>query len=286
MVRMFPTSDQTVGLSTGMPGGNTGSLPDLTNLHMNPSPLQTPIDAEDTPYNQTSQQFPLSPTRSQHMKRHNYSGPPLNKFQRQQVQFDPNFSPLESRVQFQYYQQQDPSANLDKPINAPCSAASPTMSPTVSSVSPEFSSYPTTPLSSFSEAYLKQQQNTAAAALQQQLEQFSMHSLNTPISSAAQLPIQSLFSQGQGLYGPNTIMGQYASGNLPNVIVTGTEDEGDRGGDFAKDIGSAIGGVESDLYSPDLKFDPLDIDSLRMLSGTEPVTDPATEETLRLDRLG
>lgn len=280
MCRVFSSNDQTAGMSTGMAVANTGSLPDLTNLHMNPSPLQTPIDAEDSPYNQTSQQFP----RSQHIKRHNYSGSTLNKFQHQ-VQFDPNFSPIESRVQFQYYQQ-DPSSNLDKLGNASCSTASPTLSPTVSTVPAEFNSFPTTPLLPLSDAYLKQQQNNAASALQQQLKQFTMQSLNTPSSSATQFPIQSLYSQGQGLYGPNTIMGQYTSANLPNVIVTGTEEDVDRGGDFAKDIGSAIGGVEGDLYSPDLKFDPLDLESLRMLSGTEPVTDSATEESLRMDRLG
>ena len=112
-----------------------------------------------------------------------------------------------------------------------------------------------------------------------------MQSLNNPMSSAAQVPIQSLYSQGQSLYGPNSIMSQYSSG-VPDVIVTATEDDGNRGGDFAKDISSAIGGVEGDLYGTDLKFDPLDIESLRMLSGHEPVTDPAAEESFRLDRLG
>ena len=60
--------------------------------------------------------------------------------------------------------------------------------------------------------------------------------------------------------------------------------------DFAKDIGSAMAGMpdsfDSDLFLSDeaLKdgLDPLD---LQMLTDPNIVTDPATEDSFRLDRL-
>ena len=63
--------------------------------------------------------------------------------------------------------------------------------------------------------------------------------------------------------------------------------------DFVKDIGNAMVGMpdsfDSDLFPSDevLKdgLDPLDFDGLQMLTDPNLVTDSATEDTFRLDRL-
>ncbi len=61
--------------------------------------------------------------------------------------------------------------------------------------------------------------------------------------------------------------------------------------DLPKEISSAIGGVDhvdsfEDPFFPEaIKLDPLDIDSLHMLTDNDMVADQATEESFRLDRL-
>ena len=67
--------------------------------------------------------------------------------------------------------------------------------------------------------------------------------------------------------------------------------------DLVKDISSAMAGIggsfsdsfDSDLFSADealkVGLDPLDLDGLQMLTDPNLVTDPATEDSFRLDRL-
>ena len=64
--------------------------------------------------------------------------------------------------------------------------------------------------------------------------------------------------------------------------------------DFAKDIGNAMAGmsdsfVDTDFFGADealkMGLDPLDLDGLQMLTDSSLVTDPATEDTFRLNRL-
>ncbi|KAI0223950.1 CREB-regulated transcription coactivator 3 [Lamellibrachia satsuma] len=79
---------------------------------------------------------------------------------------------------------------------------------------------------------------------------------------------------------------------IPDIIFTGADDTLSRH-DFVKDIGNAMVGMpesfDSDLFPSDevLKdgLDPLDFDGLQMLTDPNLVTDSATEDTFRLDRL-
>ncbi len=76
------------------------------------------------------------------------------------------------------------------------------------------------------------------------------------------------------------------------LIVSGVDDPLGRQ-DFAKDIGNAMAGMpdsfDSDLFPSDealkVGLDPLDLDGLQMLTDPTLVTDPATEDSFRLDRL-
>ena len=70
-------------------------------------------------------------------------------------------------------------------------------------------------------------------------------------------------------------------------IITGADDLRQ---DFAKDIGSAMAGMpdsfDSDLFLSDELKDGLDPLDLQMLTDpTINVTDPATEDSFRMDRL-
>lgn len=59
--------------------------------------------------------------------------------------------------------------------------------------------------------------------------------------------------------------------------------------DLPKEISSAMAGVDcfdSDpLFPEPIKLDPLDIDTLHMLTDNDLVADQATEDSFRLDRL-
>ena len=301
--RVFPSVDQPSPNNQGIPlAANTGSLPDLSILHFQ-SPLPTPIDSEDGPLGQlmsSTQQYVNSPLRPQHMRRHTHGNPQTCKpgYSRQSP-MDPNLSPLESRLQqFQFYPQQNamPNSEFGKMVSCNSTGASPTLSPTSSPMTPLFNSLPpNSPLSPLAaEMYLKQQQTTAA--LQQQLEQFSMHgsgNMGSP-NSMNQMPFQSIFSQGQCTFSPSMAsLGQFYAnqGNrVPDLVITGTEDDMPKS-DFAREISNAmasVGTVDSgDGYSDDplkLVLDPLD---MQMLSGHDTeVADVATEDSFRMDRIG
>lgn len=286
-----------------------GSLPDLTNLNIIPSPLITPLD-NDEHVNQA-----LSSTQLQMSQRQSpVRRPVANQQQMRKPQYtdqiplmDANLRPLESRLQqFQFYPQNNDFSSHGG--SATTTSASPTLSPTSSApMTPLFGSLPTSPLSSFNpELYFKQQQqqqSNTQALQQQQLEQFSMHrpvAVGGMLNSSMQLPFQTLLAQT-----PTTIPGQgmpslahfYGPGHarVPDLIVTGSDDDGVKS-DFAKDLSTAmghIGGDDSgDMYAPDdplqkVVLDPLDMEGFQMLSGQDSeLTDAATEDQFRLDRLG
>lgn len=284
-----------------------GSLPDLTNLNIIPSPLITPLD-NDEHVNQA-----LSPTQLQMSQRQSpVRRPVANQQQMRKPQFtdqiplmDANLRPLESRLQqFQLYPQNNDFGSHGG--SAITTSASPTLSPTSSApMTPLFSSLPTSPLSSFNpELYFKQQQqqqSNTQALQQQQLEQFSVHrpvAVGGMLNSSMQLPFQTLLAQT-----PTTIPGQgmpslahfYGPGHarVPDLIVT--DDDGVKS-DFAKDLSTAMGHIggddAGDVYAPDDPFqkvvlDPLDMEGFQMLAGQDSeLTDAATEDQFRLDRLG
>ena len=290
-----------------------GSLPDLTNLNIIPSPLQTPIDTDEH-VNQA-----LSPTQLQMSQRQSpIRRQPGNQQQMRKPQYtdqiplmDANLRPLESRLQqYQLYPQGNIANNdfSSHGNSAITTSASPTLSPTSSApMTPLFGSLPTSPLSTFNpEFYFKQQQqqqSNTQALQQQQLEQFPMHrpmAVGGMLNSSMQLPFQTLLAQT-----PATIPGQgmpslahfYGPGHsrVPDLIVTGIDDDGVKS-DFAKDLSTAMGHIggddPGDMYSPDDPFqkvvlDPLDVEGFQMLSGQDSeLTDAATEDQFRLDRLG
>ncbi|XP_041364380.1 CREB-regulated transcription coactivator 1-like isoform X2 [Gigantopelta aegis] len=85
-----------------------------------------------------------------------------------------------------------------------------------------------------------------------------------------------------------------ANNKIPDIVLTGADDNlGRPPPDFAKDLGNAITGMadgfDTDFFSTDEAFkaglDPLDLDGLQMLTDPNMVTDPATEDTFKLDRL-
>ncbi|XP_077698048.1 CREB-regulated transcription coactivator 1 isoform X4 [Eretmochelys imbricata] len=79
-------------------------------------------------------------------------------------------------------------------------------------------------------------------------------------------------------------------GNIPNIILTVT---GESPPSLSKELTSSLAGVgdvsfDSDSQFPldELKIDPLTLDGLHMLNDPDMVlTDPATEDTFRMDRL-
>lgn len=305
--RMYPSAEHMSPSGPNLQIGTTntgGSLPDLTNLHI-PSPLPTPIDPDEQ-VNQvlSPQQFQMaqrqSPTRRQQGNHQ-----PLRKpqYMHDMPLMPGNISPnLEDRLQqFQLYPpgnaiNNDFISHGNVPITT---SSSPTLSPTSSApITPLFGNLPTSPMSSFSpELYFKQQQSQQqlsqqpnTLSLQQQLEQFSMH--RPMLNTSMQLPFQSLLSQTpttipQGISSLANFYGGHS--RVPDLIVT--PDDGGHKSDLAKDLSSAmantVGDDPGELYSSDVVLDPLDVEGFQMLSGQESeLTDAATEDQFRLDRLG
>ncbi|XP_075061275.1 CREB-regulated transcription coactivator 1 isoform X3 [Mixophyes fleayi] len=150
----------------------------------------------------------------------------------------------------------------------------------------------------FGDSYYDQQMTTRQTnALSHQLEQFNM--IENAISS------NSLYSQCSTLnYSQAAMMGltsshgslhdsqlNYSShSNIPNIILTVT---GESPPSLSKELTSTLAGVgdvsfDSDSQFPldELKIDPLTLDGLHMLNDPDMVlTDPATEDTFRMDRL-
>ena len=118
------------------------------------------------------------------------------------------------------------------------------------------------------------------------------------LNSSMQLPFQSLLSQTptnvpQGMPSFAHFYGGHA--RVPDLIVTGIDDDGQKS-DFARDLSTAMAHASGDdtgeMYGSDDPFqkvvlDPLDVEGFQMLSGQESeLTDAATEDQFRLDRLG
>lgn len=80
--------------------------------------------------------------------------------------------------------------------------------------------------------------------------------------------------------------------NIVVSLLTGVDDNLSRQ-DFVKDISNAMAGMvdsfDTELFPTDevlkVGLDPLDLDGLQMLTDPNMVTDPATEDSFRLDHL-
>ncbi|XP_029470335.1 CREB-regulated transcription coactivator 1 isoform X1 [Rhinatrema bivittatum] len=151
----------------------------------------------------------------------------------------------------------------------------------------------------FGDSYYDQQMaNRQTNALSHQLEQFNMIE-NAISSSSLYSPCSTLnYSQAamMGLTGSHGSLQDspqlnYTShGNIPNIILTVT---GESPPSLSKELTNSLAGVgdvsfDSDSQFPldELKIDPLTLDGLHMLNDPDMVlTDPATEDTFRMDRL-
>nr|XP_048686455.1 CREB-regulated transcription coactivator 1 isoform X2 [Caretta caretta] len=151
----------------------------------------------------------------------------------------------------------------------------------------------------FGDSYYDQQMTARQAnALSHQLEQFNMienaissNSLYSPCSTLnySQAAMMGLTGSHGNLQDSQQLT--YSShGNIPNIILTVT---GESPPSLSKELTSSLAGVgdvsfDSDSQFPldELKIDPLTLDGLHMLNDPDMVlTDPATEDTFRMDRL-
>ncbi|XP_012772208.3 CREB-regulated transcription coactivator 1 isoform X4 [Maylandia zebra] len=147
----------------------------------------------------------------------------------------------------------------------------------------------------FADFYDQQLPSIQASALSQQLEQFNM--METPISSDSLYNQNSTLNYSQalmmGLTGhcnpqDSQQLGYSSHGNIPNIILTVS---GESPPSLPKDLSGSLPtdvsfDVDSQFPLDDLKIDPLTLDGLHMLNDPDMVlTDPATEDAFRLDRL-
>ncbi|XP_014742701.1 PREDICTED: CREB-regulated transcription coactivator 1 isoform X2 [Sturnus vulgaris] len=150
----------------------------------------------------------------------------------------------------------------------------------------------------FGDSYYEQQMTARQAnALSHQLEQFNMienaissTSLYSPCSTLnySQAAMMGLTGSHGSLHDPQQL--NYSHSNIPNIILTVT---GESPPSLSKELTSSLAGVgdvsfDTDSQFPldELKIDPLTLDGLHMLNDPDMVlTDPATEDTFRMDRL-
>ncbi|XP_040273550.1 CREB-regulated transcription coactivator 1 isoform X1 [Bufo bufo] len=151
----------------------------------------------------------------------------------------------------------------------------------------------------FGDSFYDQQMTARQTnALSHQLEQFNMienaissNSLYSPCSTLnyTQAAMMGLTSSHSSLQDSQQL--NYSShSNIPNIILTVT---GESPPSLSKELTSTLAGVgdvsfDSDSQFPldELKIDPLTLDGLHMLNDPDMVlTDPATEDTFRMDRL-
>uniref|UniRef100_A0A8C6SMI3 CREB regulated transcription coactivator 1a n=1 Tax=Neogobius melanostomus TaxID=47308 RepID=A0A8C6SMI3_9GOBI len=130
----------------------------------------------------------------------------------------------------------------------------------------------------FADFYDQQLPSIQTSALSQQLEQFNMFETPTSSDSLPYSQTQSTLNYSQalmmGLSAPHLQdqpnLGFSNHSNIPNIILTGC---------YHLDL-------DSQFPLDDLKIDPLTLDGLHMLNDPDMVlTDPATEDAFRLDRL-
>ncbi|XP_064252691.1 CREB-regulated transcription coactivator 1 isoform X4 [Passer domesticus] len=151
----------------------------------------------------------------------------------------------------------------------------------------------------FGDSYYEQQMTARQAnALSHQLEQFNMienaissNSLYSPCSTLnySQAAMMGL-TGSHGSLQDSQQLGYSSHGNIPNIILTVT---GESPPSLSKELTSSLAGVgdvsfDTDSQFPldELKIDPLTLDGLHMLNDPDMVlTDPATEDTFRMDRL-
>ncbi|XP_038627905.1 CREB-regulated transcription coactivator 1 isoform X6 [Tachyglossus aculeatus] len=318
-INIFPSADQE-NTTTLIPAAHNtgGSLPDLTNIHF-PSPLPTPLDPEESTFPALSSSNSTGnlaanlthlgiSTANQGMTTTQGSSPqhrqpavsPLSlnaEARRQQTQqMSPTLSPLSPITQAVAMD----ALSLEQQQQLPYSFFTQTSSQQQQQQQSQQQTQHSSILGSvFGDSFYDQQMTARQAnALSHQLEQFNMienaissNSLYSPCSTLnySQAAMMGLTGSHGNLQDSQQL--NYSShGNIPNIILTVT---GESPPSLSKELTSTLAGVgdvsfDSDSQFPldELKIDPLTLDGLHMLNDPDMVlTDPATEDTFRMDRL-
>eukprot|EP00063_Salmo_salar_P020475 XP_013995310.1 PREDICTED: CREB-regulated transcription coactivator 1-like isoform X3 [Salmo salar] len=145
----------------------------------------------------------------------------------------------------------------------------------------------------FADFYDQQLASRQTSALSQQLEQFNMIDNNSLYGQGSTLNYSQAAMMGlTGSHGnlqDSQQLGYSSHGNIPNIILTATGESPPR---LSKGLSSsslsADISFDADSQFPldELKIDPLTLDGLHMLNDPDMVlTDPATEDAFRMDRL-
>ncbi|XP_070988477.1 CREB-regulated transcription coactivator 1 isoform X1 [Oncorhynchus clarkii lewisi] len=145
----------------------------------------------------------------------------------------------------------------------------------------------------FADFYDQQLTSRQTSALSQQLEQFNMIDSSRLYGQGSTLSYSQAAMMGlTGSHGnlqDSQQLGYSSHGNIPNIILTATGESPPR---LSKGLSSsslsADISFDADSQFPldELKIDPLTLDGLHMLNDPDMVlTDPATEDAFRIDRL-
>ncbi|XP_020318838.1 CREB-regulated transcription coactivator 1 isoform X6 [Oncorhynchus kisutch] len=320
-----PDQELTVSLMPSAQNTGGGSLPDLTNIQFPPplpTPLD-PEDSTLSAYNSTgnlatSHSYSFSSTSqagqtTAQQGRQDNNMVNQDSHQHQSLQLSPTLSPpltlaqaetidamtLEAQLsQYTFFsqpssqqqQQQQTTQGLTRLVQLP-SPLNTSSSQTQNSM--DMNSHHSILGSVFADFYDQQLTSRQTSALSQQLEQFNMTDNSSLYGQGSTLN----YSQAAmiGLMGSHGNLqdsqqsGYSSHGNIPNIILTATGESPPR---LSKGLSysslSADISFDADSQFPldELKIDPLTLDGLYMLNDPDMVlTDPATEDAFRMDRL-
>ncbi|XP_075758997.1 CREB-regulated transcription coactivator 1 isoform X8 [Pelodiscus sinensis] len=298
-INIFPSADQE-NTTTLIPAAHNtgGSLPDLTNIHF-PSPLPTPLDPEESTFPALSSSNSTG-NLAANLTHLGISTANQGMTTTQASSRQPTVSPLSLNADSRRSQSQQMSPTLS-PLSPITQAVAMDALSLEQQLPPYqfFTQHSSILGSVFGDSYYDQQMTARQAnALSHQLEQFNMienaissNSLYSPCSTLnySQAAMMGLTGSHGNLQDSQQL--NYAShGNIPNIILTVT---GESPPSLSKELTNSLAGVgdvsfDSDSQFPldELKIDPLTLDGLHMLNDPDMVlTDPATEDTFRMDRL-
>ncbi|XP_067109736.1 CREB-regulated transcription coactivator 1 [Osmerus mordax] len=306
--------------------GTGGSLPDLTTMQF-PPPLHPPLDPEEQGSSSNStgdlaaldtDRLQLSPalpppltlsqaidtmTLEQHLSQYAFYLPVTAQDQDQDMtesQTPPGLVQLLQQLPSFSSSQGPASGSMDNSSYRSRLGSSALPSPTSpvsnQAFSPGSSPQHSSSLASvFSDLYDQQMSSRHTSALSLQLEQFNM--IDSSLGSASLYGPASTLNYTQaammGLTGSHgnlqesPQLGYSSHGNIPNIILTVTEESASHlAKEFASSLSSDSFDVDAAFPLDELKIDPLTLDGLHMLHDPDMVlADPATEDTFRLDRL-
>nr|XP_046216234.1 CREB-regulated transcription coactivator 1-like [Oncorhynchus gorbuscha] len=320
-----PDQELTVSLMPSAQNTGGGSLPDLTNIQFPPplpTPLD-PEDSTLSAYNSTgnlatSHSYSFSSTSqgqtTAQQGRQDNNMVNQDSHQHQSLQLSPTLSPpltlaqaetidamtLEAQLsQYTFFsqpssqeqqQQQQTTQGLTRLVQLP-SPLNTSSSQTQNSM--DMNSHHSILGSVFADFYDQQLTSRQTSALSQQLEQFNMTDNNSLYSQGSTLNYSQAAMIGlMGSHGnlqDSQQLGYSSHGNIPNIILTATGESPPRlpkGLSYSSLSTDISFDADSQFPLDELKIDPLTLDGLYMLNDPDMVlTDPATEDAFRMDRL-